>query len=164
MTAASTPTENRRKVAELIKGVRIAMLTTVDGNGRLVSRPMTTQDVEFDGDIWFIGRRDSDLAAQIGAGRVEANVAYAGSSSWVSVSGKARVVDDTAKLKEQWNRMADAFLEGGPDNPDNVLILVEGESAEYWDSPGGPVSRLAHLAKSLVTKEPMDGDNAVVDL
>lgn len=121
MTEASTPTENRRKVAELIKGVRIAMLTTMDQTGRLVSRPMTTQDVEFDG-------------------------------------------DDRAKLEEQWNRMTDAFLEGGPDNPDNVLILVEGESAEYWESPGGPVSRLANLAKSLVKKEPMDGENAVVDL
>ncbi|WP_432557520.1 pyridoxamine 5'-phosphate oxidase family protein [Granulicoccus sp. GXG6511] len=164
MTEAPNPTENRRKVAELIKGVRIAMLTTIDEAGRLVSRPMTTQDVEFDGSIWFIAQRDSDLARQIEAGRVEANVAYAGSSSWVSVSGKARVVNDPVKLRDEWNRFTDAFFESGPDDPNNVLILVEGESAEYWDSPGGKVTQLAQLAKSLITKEPVEGENKVMDL
>ena len=164
MNEVPTPTESRRKVGELIKDVRIAMLTTVDEAGRLVSRPMPTQDVEFDGDIWFIAQRDSELARQIGGGRTEANVAYAGSSTWVSVSGKARVVNDPAKLREEWNRFTDAFFEGGPEDPNIVLILIEGESAEYWDSPGGKVTQLANLAKSLVKKEPIEGDNRIVDL
>lgn len=157
-------TENQRKIAELIKGIRIAMLTTEDAAGRLVSRPMTTQDVEFDGDIWFIARRDSELAQQIESGHVAANVAYAGDSSWISVSGQARVVNDVEKLREQWNRFTDAFMEGGPEDPNNVLILIEGDSAEYWDAPGGKAKRLASLAKSLVKGQPMEGDNKTVDL
>lgn len=161
---AEHATDNHRKIAELIKGIRIAMLTTADQGGRLVSRPMTTQDVEFDGDIWFIAQRDSELARQIEGGNAEANVAYAGDSSWVSVSGRARIVDDNAKLRSEWNRFTDAFLDGGPENPNNVLVLIESESAEYWDSPGGKVTQLANLAKSLVRGKRMDGDNEVVDL
>lgn len=164
MTTQPTQTDNQRKIAQLIKGIRIAMLTTVDGAGRLVSRPMTTQDVEFDGDIWFIAERDSELAGQIDAGHAQVNVAYAGDSTWVSISGKARIVNDIEKLREQWNRMTDAYLEGGPENPKNVLLLIESDTAEYWDSPGGKATQLANIAKSLVQGKPMEGDNKVVDL
>ncbi|WP_425309309.1 pyridoxamine 5'-phosphate oxidase family protein [Ammonicoccus fulvus] len=164
MTDRTPLTDDHRTIAKLIKGVRIAMLTTAEANGRLVSRPMTTQDVEFDGDIWFIAERDSELATQIAAGNTEVNVAYAGSSSWVSVSGKARLVDDRTKLREEWNRFTEAFFEGGPENPNNVLLLVEGDTAEFWDSPGGKVTQLANLAKSLVKKEPVDGENRIVEL
>ena len=31
------------QVADLIRGIRVAMLTTVDGDGELHSRPMATQ-------------------------------------------------------------------------------------------------------------------------
>ncbi|MDO5682582.1 MAG: pyridoxamine 5'-phosphate oxidase family protein [Propionibacteriaceae bacterium] len=91
-------------------------------------------------------------------------MAYAGSSSWVSVSGKARLVDDREKLREEWDRFTESFFEGGPENPNNVLVLIEGETAEFWDSPGGKVTQLANLAKSLLKKEPIDGENRVVDL
>ena len=53
------------------------------------------------------------------------NVAYSGSSSWVSLSGTAAVVDDRAKLAELWNTFTDAWMEGGPENPNNVLIKVD---------------------------------------
>lgn len=164
MREQSTSMENHATITKLIKGIRVAMLTTIDEAGRLVSRPMTTQDVDFDGDIWFIVQRDSELASQVGAGGAKVNVAYAGSSGWVSVSGQARLVDDRAKLNEEWNRFTDAFFEGGPENPNNVLLLVEGDTAEFWDSPGGKVTQLANLAKSLVKKEPVEGENRVVEL
>ncbi len=45
------------KVVDLMRSTRIAMLTTTDGQGRLTSRPMATQDVEFAGDVWFITER-----------------------------------------------------------------------------------------------------------
>ena len=42
-----------QKVAELIKDVKMAMLVTIDEDGRPRSRPMQTQDVDFDGTVWF---------------------------------------------------------------------------------------------------------------
>jgi general stress protein 26 len=40
-----------RNVADLIKGNRIAMLTTTALDGTLTSRPMSLQEVEFEGDL-----------------------------------------------------------------------------------------------------------------
>src|SRR3954447_13373448 len=52
--------EQTQKVAELIKGERFAFLTTTSPDGTLTSRPMTLQEVEFDGDLWFFAERDSN--------------------------------------------------------------------------------------------------------
>jgi PPOX class probable F420-dependent enzyme len=155
--------DKAEKARDLIKSTRLAMLTTVDADGRLVSKPMATQDVDFDGEVWFIAERDSQKARNI-TRDPRVNVAYASHDSWVSLSGHAEVVDDHAKLKELWNLFTDAWLEGGPENPLNVLIRVQGESVEYWDTPGGKVTQLANLVKAKVTGRRFEGDNQTVDL
>ena len=155
--------DKAEKARDLIKSTRLAMLTTIDADGRLVSKPMATQDVEFDGEVWFIAERDSHKARNI-ARDPRVNVAYASNDSWVSLSGHAEVVDDDAKLKEQWNLFTDAWLEGGPESSNNILIKVVGESAEYWDTPGGKVTQLANLVKAKVTGKRFEGDNESVDL
>src|SRR4051794_39454964 len=55
-------------VAKLIKDAKIAMLTTVDSSGALVSRPMGVQDVEYDGDLWFFADAESHKVHEIEAG------------------------------------------------------------------------------------------------
>ncbi|MGY1856027.1 pyridoxamine 5'-phosphate oxidase family protein [Modestobacter sp. SYSU DS0290] len=42
-------TDGTRKVAELLTGQRLGMLTTTAPQGTLTSRPMALQEVEFDG-------------------------------------------------------------------------------------------------------------------
>lgn len=159
MAEAGTP----EKVAELVKDVKIAMLTFIDEDGTLHSKPMATQDVDFTGDIWFIGERDSRKSRAIMASP-PVNVGYSGSGSWVSVAGNAEVVDDVARLKDLWNTFTDAWLEGGPENPNNVLIHVAAASAEYWDSPGGKVVQVANLVKAKATGQRYEGENEQVEL
>ena len=163
MTETSTTDEQRAKVHDLIKSTRIAMLTTVAPDGRLISKPMANQDVEFDGDVWFIAERDSVKVRNIQA-NPQVNVAYSSSDSWVSVSGTAAVVDDQAKLAELWDTFTDAWMEGGPENPNNILIRIRADSAEYWDTPGSKVTQVANLVKAKVTGKRFEGDNEQVDL
>ena len=92
--------DRQEKVRALVKDARIAMLTSVAPDGRLVSKPMATQDVELDGDVWFVAERDSQKVRNIEA-HPHVNVAYSDRSSWVSLSGTAAVVDDPAKLAER---------------------------------------------------------------
>ncbi|RKQ36826.1 pyridoxamine 5'-phosphate oxidase family protein [Kocuria tytonis] len=156
--------DNIEKVRDIIKGTRIAMLTHVDGAGHLVSKPMATQEVDFDGTVRFIAERDSTQAQDIQS-RPEVNVAYSGSGAWVSLSGTARVVNDEAKLRELWDSFSGSWLEGGPENPNNILIEIDGDTAEYWDSPGSSkVTQVANLIKSKVTGDTVKGENDVVDL
>ena len=46
LTEHTSSDEATAKVAGLIKDIRVAMLTSIDPQDRLVSRPMATQDVD----------------------------------------------------------------------------------------------------------------------
>jgi general stress protein 26 len=155
--------DRQAKVRKIIEDSRLAMLTTIDADGRLVSKPMATQDVDFDGDVYFIAERSSHKVRNIERDP-RVNVAYSGSSAWVSLSGDAEVVDDPDKLAELWNTFTDAWLEGGPENPENVLLKVNAGSAEYWDTPNSKVVQVVNLVKAKVTGERFKGDNETVDL
>lgn len=154
------------QLAALIKDVEVAMFTTTGVDGRLYSRPLGTQEVEFDGDLWFATSADSPKIAEI-ALNPRVNVAYASPSknSYVSVAGTARVVDDRAKVEELWSPAMKLFFPEGKDDPNLRLIHVRAESAEYWDGPGTLLGRALSFVLSAVQDEPSRlADNGFVDL
>jgi Pyridoxamine 5'-phosphate oxidase like len=55
-------------------------------------------------------------------------------------------------------------MEGGPDNPNTVLLHVRAESAQHWDAPGSKVTQLVNLVKSKVTGNRFGGDSGTVQM
>ncbi len=156
--------EDTRKVAELLQGERFGFLTTTTPEGKLTSRPMALQEVEFDGDLWFFAERDSDWVAHIAASP-EVNVGVGSGGTWVSLTGHALVVTDPAKKRELWNSGAEAWLPQGPEDPSVILVKVDADSAEYWDAPGGRLATAFSFVKAKATGQRIDaGENAKVDL
>jgi general stress protein 26 len=125
---------------------------------------MATQEVEFDGDLWFFAARDSRKVQHLSSSP-QVNVAVSSSSSWVSLTGQCVVVTDRAKKQELWNSVVEACFPDGPDDDGVVLLKVEAESAEYWDSPGGRLATALSFAKAKLTGERYSGgENETVDL
>ena len=155
-----TESAAQAKLVELIGDIPIAMLTTYGGAG-VRSVPMARQEVEPDAEMWFIAARDTKHVADI---LVEPRVSltFSSRSSWVALTGTAVVVEDDVKLKEVWNTFAEAWLPGGPEDPDAVLIKVDVEEGEYWDTPGGNVASLISFAKTKLTGDTFDADHGVV--
>ena len=161
--AMTTDDDQLGKVAEIMRDTRIAVLTYVSLEGTLVSAPMGTQDFEDPGTVWFLTERNTDKVHAIQADP-RVNVSYSSGAGWVSLTGTATVSEDRAKLRELWDTSADAFMTGDPEDPSNVLLRVDGRTAEYWESPG-KVSAAIQVAKGLVgDRRPDLGDNATVDL
>jgi general stress protein 26 len=153
-----------RTVSEIARKVRTAMFTTTTPDGSLHSRPMATQEADFDGSAWFFVARDSELVAEI-ARNPQVNVGYAGSGSWLSLSGPAELVDDPARKRELWNEFTAAWFPDGPDDPGVALVRVDGESAEYWETPGGKPRALLAMARARLTgSTPDPGHNETLDL
>jgi general stress protein 26 len=159
--------DRREKVKELVADARICMLTTMTPDGRHVSRPMAVQDVEFDGDLWFFAYDDSDKAVQLAA-HPEVNISFSDAKqhAWVSMSGTAAVVHDTAKAKELWNPLLKAWFPDGLETPGLALIKVHASSAEYWESAhSSRVVTMLGYAKAAVTgRTPDGGENSEVRL
>ena len=145
-------TEEIEKLRDLIKDIDTAMLTTSTPEG-LISRPMMTQEVEFDGDLWFFTMKDTDKYREI-LHDSEVNVAYAG-KSYVSVSGKVEVVEDVNKKSEYWNKAYEKMLDTTVDDPNLVLLKVNVRSAEYWET-GSMTKNAVNLFKKMTGSDERD--------
>lgn len=154
------------KLGELIKGIGIAMMTTEEEDGSLRSRPMATQEREFDGELWFFTDRTSPKVEEIESHR-NVNLSYSDPSGqrYVSVTGKAQLVRDRRKAEELWSPAYKAWFPKGLDDPNLALLRVTVDSAEYWDSPTSPVVHLFGMVKAAVTgKRAEGGENEKIEL
>ena len=145
----------QKKLRELAKDINIAMLTTVDNDGTLRSRPMATNgEVEFDGDLWFFTYGSSHKVDEIQREPV-VNVSFSDTrtQTYVSLSGTAQLVTDKEKIKELWRPVLKAWFPKGTDEPDIALLKVHAIKAEYWDAPSNFIATTVGLVKSLATGE-----------
>jgi len=146
------------KLAELIRGIRFAMLTTLAPDGTLHSRPMATREDDFDGVLWFFTGADSGKSHEI-ADDARVNLSYGDpdGNRYVSVSGTARTLRDPVKAKELWNPLLKAWFPKGLEDPNLALLKVTVTAAEYWDGPSAKLEQLMGLVKAVVTGKPADG-------
>lgn len=166
MAAPTTHEEAVAKVRDLIKGIDIGMLTTINDEGHLHSRPMRTQEAEFDGTVWFFTKAESGKTHDLET-NTQVNVAYARNNSqdYVSLAGTAELVRDRRKIEELWNPLYKAWFPDGLDDPELALIKVTAQSAEYWDSPSNVVVHIAGFLKAVTTGKQLNvGDNQRVEL
>ena len=152
-----TRQESIEKLKTLIKDIDFGMLTTIDG-GQLRSRPMSTQEYEGDNELWFFTSDQTHKVEEIKADN-RVNVAYAepDDNVYVSVSGRAALVKDRAKIEELWNPILKAWFPDGLEDPTLSLLKVTIEEAEYWDSPNSKLVQIAGFVKALVTGQSADG-------
>ncbi len=154
-----------KKLSELIKDIDFAMLTTVDDDsGVLHSRPMSTQQVEFDGDLWFLTDVNTGKVTDIALDS-QVNLGYAqpDKNRFVSVSGTAAILNDRAKIKELWSPVYKAYFPKGVDDPDLRLLKVTVQEAEYWESDGLIPTAIAFV-QALAGKEVEMGENEKIKL
>lgn len=155
-----------KKLRELVKSIDIAMLTTIAADGSLRSRPMGTQDIDFDGDLWFFTSDESGKADEVKSEH-QVGVVYAEpkDNRFVSFSGKATLVKDRAKIEELWKPILKVWFPDGLDTPDLALLKINVEQAEYWDAPSNIMVTAISFVKALVTgTEAEMGENKKVNL
>ena len=153
---ADSRKESIEKLKGLIESIDFCMLTTMD-DGHLRSRPMSTQQFEFDGDLWFF---TSDQTHKVEDIRKDSriNVAYSdpGGNRYVSVSGRAEIVKDREKIEELWSPVLKAWFPEGLEDPSLCLLKIDVDQAEYWDTPSGKIVQLVGFVKALATGQEMN--------
>jgi general stress protein 26 len=144
---------------DLIEGIEIAMLTTRRTDGRLVSRPMATQERAEGADLWFVTDIDTHKIDELEYD-ANVNVSYYRDRTreWVSVSGTARITQDRARIRElykpdwrMWFGKIDDVRDGGPDDPRMALVMIDADSVVYMKQDKPTPVILFELVKSLVT-------------
>lgn len=156
-----------QKLREMIKDIDFCMLTTVDENNDLHSRPMSlNSEVDQAGNLWFFTYGNSHKVSEVQR-RPNCNASFADPDDhrYVSISGTAQLVRDKAKIQELWKPELKAWFPKGVDEPDIALLRLAVEKAEFWDSPGGTVAQVISFVSALVTGKSADwGENKKLDL
>lgn len=146
------------KLKALIDDIRIALLVTTESDGSLRSRPMATQEMDSDAELWFFTNDDSAMMDSLMVHQ-QVCVSYAlpEKNRYVSVSGTAEVVRDEEKLRQLWKPALKAWFPKGIDDPDIAMIRVDIVTAQYWDAPSSKLVQLYGMVKAMATGETASG-------
>jgi general stress protein 26 len=144
-----------KRLRKLIKGARVAMLTTVAPDGALRSRPMATLKAPFEGDLWFFTRASAPKADEIRDNdRVNVSFSSGDDNRYLSISGTASLVRDKERLEQLWSGRLKNWFPDGKKDPDLALLRVRVDRAEYWDAKTAAMVHLAGLVKSSLGGDP----------
>jgi general stress protein 26 len=125
------------KLGELIRDIRVALLTTVDRDGRFHTRPVQTLQVDVDGTLWFFTDWSSPKADELHHDvRVSLGYAEPAKNIYVALSGSGSLFRDLQKAQQLWSIEQRAYYPEGPEDHRLAVLRVLIERAEYWIAPG----------------------------
>lgn len=145
------------KIQLLVKHNKICMFTTHLTEVPLQTRPMSVQDVDNEGNIWFLSGADSNKNWEVGEdSRVQLLFANQGDYEFLSVYGHAEIFSDRNKIEELWTPIAKAWFKEGKNDPNATVIKVTPEDAYYWDTKNNKAVSLLKIVTSVFTGKTMD--------
>lgn len=158
MQSQTTPQLKQQELDTLrdkIKDIRITMMTTQEADGDFHTRPMATHEMDTDGTMWFFSYDDSNKVREIGQNdRVALGYSDPGPETYVSLSGRAEIVKDKAKIDQLWDDFLKTWFPNGKDDPRLCLIKVNAHAGEFWDRPGGKMMTFFEVVKGTLTGQP----------
>ncbi len=143
-----------QKLATLIQPMDgVAMLTSQDADGALVSRPMAPLEMDDHGAIWFFTHRDSTKVEQLNT----LNLSFSDEerSTYVSMCGHGDLELDRGHIKRLWTPLARPWFPDGIDSDDLALLKFTPSAAEYWDAVDTKMVHLFATAVSVIAARPI---------
>jgi general stress protein 26 len=150
-----------KELTQTIQSIKFGMLTTIGKDHKIHSRPMTTNEVEEEGYLWFFTSVKSELIKDISLeDGVQLSYAEPSKNIYISINGDAEIINSKEKKVELWNPMAKAWFPKGVEDPDLVLVRVKINEAEIWDSGASRILTLAKIVKAIFNEEKFENEDS----
>ncbi|CAD6893123.1 unnamed protein product [Tilletia controversa] len=165
-----TPQEKLEAAVDIIKDIKVAMLTSRAADGKLASRAM--QPVHIDSlatVIRFFANIESGKTDDIeNDSHVNLSFLDHKTSDWVSVAGKATINSDVETKKKHWSSGIQAWFDRGSepehtgkhDDPRAILIEIHPEEIRAFKAHG-KLKFLAETAKAAVSGDAAAGGQLI---
>ncbi|WP_410483119.1 pyridoxamine 5'-phosphate oxidase family protein [Sphingobium sp. RSMS] len=127
-------------LAEKMKDIDFAMLSTHADGGQIGARPMSNnQDVAYGGDSFYFTTEDTLMVKDIERDP-RVGLSFQGRTGllkqnplFIAVEGRADLIRDRDAFRAHWNSQLQDWFEEGPDTPGLVMIKVHAQRAHIWD-------------------------------
>lgn len=127
------------KIKHIIDKAESCFFTTVVAvAGSSGTRPMAVQEVDSEGNLWFLSSTDSHKNQEI-AINPDVTLYFQGSahSDFLMLKGTATASRDQAKAKELWKPIFKTWFTEGEDDPRISVVKVTPNEGYYWDTKHG---------------------------
>lgn len=147
-----------KKIQEIAKEADTCFFCTHIETGQPFEvRPMSTQEVDEYGNLWFLSGRESHKNRQIEQDSyVQLLYKVNAHEGFATVYGRAGISYNKEKIKELWRPLHKAWFPGGEDDPSITVIKVIPEDGYYWDTKHGGLVAFAKVVASAITGAQMD--------
>ncbi len=141
------------KLKELTDDIHVCLFCTdLKTNDGSTCRPMSAQQVDNQGNMWFFSdiHSDKNIAIQKDP-HVQLFYAHPSKSSYLVVNGLAEIIIDRNKTAELWSPLVKTWFKEGKEDPNLSLIKVTPSIAHYWDVDGNQMINFIKMMASVVT-------------
>ena len=140
-------------VASLIGDIPISMLSNVQADGALVSRPMAPLEMDADGALWFFTDLRSEKVEHLRV--VNLSFADTARGTYVSLSGRGEIDTDRGRIQRLWTPLSQPWFPQGPESTDLALLKFVPDAADYWHGPESRMVRAFGVLASVVAGRPI---------
>lgn len=146
------------KLKDMVDKIDVGMMCT---NTREIANlhavPMSRQEVDDEGNLWFLFSSESETHQNIQKDN-QISVLYSDISNYnfLSVNGTAEVSTDKDRIEKYWNKMIEAWFEKGKEDPAIRILKVVPSEAHYWDTKTNKLATLLKVAVSAVSGQKLD--------
>jgi general stress protein 26 len=149
--------EGIAKLKEIAEAAKICHFVTSLSKKPLTSRPMSTQEIDDQGNFWFLSKLSSAKTEEIDE-EPEVQLFYSNRSGaeYLTVYGYAEIIKDRSKLEELWSPMVRTWFTEGKDDPEISIIRVRPVDAYYWDTKSNKLFALLKMSTGAALGKTMD--------
>ena len=155
-----------KKLAELVDKIDIGMVISRSKKDELHIVPISRQEVDEQGNIWMLISSESTIHQNLlENNRVDIAYSHIGDYNFLSVSGRAHISRDQARIDKYWNKLMDAWFEKGKEDPHIRVLKVETSDAHYWDNKSNKLVTFFKVATNAIAGTNLDiGREGSLDL
>ncbi|MEO6328375.1 MAG: pyridoxamine 5'-phosphate oxidase family protein [Ginsengibacter sp.] len=147
-----------KKIKELTDNAPSCFFCTDIESGKpFITRPMSLQQLDDDGNLWFLSANDSHKNFEIKTDS-KVQLLFQGSdySDFLNLYGTATISEDKEKIKELWKPILKTWFTEGVDDPGISVIKVVPEEGYYWDTKHNMAIGLIKRVAGAIVGKTMD--------
>ena len=133
------------------------MCTKLVAGGPFSTRPMAAEEIDDEGNFWFLSAVDSDKNEQISADP-GVQLLFQGSAytDFLSLYGYATISTDKSVIEKLWDPTMKTWFTEGVDDPRITVLKFRPTEGYYWDTKHGMAVAMVKRAIGAIKGETMD--------
>lgn len=152
---------NREAIVKLklmVDKIDIGMMCTNTAEiNNLHAVPMSRQEVDDQGNLWFLFSSESETYKNL-QNSSNISILYSDVSNYnfLSINGIAEISKDKLRIEKYWNKMMDGWFEKGKEDPSIRVLKVTPSQAHYWDNKSSKLVTFLKVAVNAVSGQKLD--------